>query len=119
MHRAPMVMTCLVIGLLAVSGCSTSAGPCGPETLTLNATVSADAMDPSALEACRGQEVTLAVASEVDAELHLHGYDIEQELMSGETTNFEFTADLPGQFIIELHTDTGETEVAVLTVREP
>ncbi len=105
--------------LLVFSGCTSSSGPCGPGSLTLDATVTADAMDPSALEACKGQDVTIALASQTDAEIHLHGYDIEEDLTAGETTNIKFTADVAGQFIIELHTDTGEIEVAVLTVVEP
>ena len=119
MRRTSAGMALAVAGFLVLAGCASSSGPCGPAALSLEATVTADAMDPSALEACKGQDVTITVSSEIDAELHLHGYDIEEELTSGATTDITFTADVAGQFIVELHTDTGEVEVAVLTVREP
>jgi hypothetical protein len=65
--------------------------------------------------------VTLTVASETAGELHLHGYDAEVDLEPGGTETIEFTADLPGQFIIEFHDPSGkgETEIGVLTVYEP
>ena len=106
--------------LLAAACTSSGTSSCGAETVTLDVTVTADAMDPSALSVCRDQEVTVAIDSQTDGEFHLHGYDQEVELTDGGTATLTFTADVAGQFIIELHSSAGdETEIGVLTVNEP
>ena len=35
-------------------------------------------------------------------EVHIHGYDIKQELVANETANVSFDASIPGIFEIEL-----------------
>ena len=119
MRRTATGMSLLAVGLLALAGCSTSSGPCGPTTVTLNVTVTDDGMDPSDLQACRDQDVTIVIDSQTDGEFHLHGYELEQELTAGEEATVEFTADVAGQFIIERHGATDEAEIGVLTVNEP
>jgi hypothetical protein len=111
-----------IVGLVAV-GCSANAG-CGDPSVTFEVTVTDEAMDPSALTACRGQAVVLVITSQTDGEFHLHGYDDqvgETQLEPGEETTIEFEADVAGQFIIELHShaEESETEIGVLTVNEP
>jgi hypothetical protein len=51
----------------------------------------------------RGTPVTLVVISDVADEVHLHGYDIEQELAPGKPATLQFTATLTGVFEVELH----------------
>ena len=48
-------------------------------------------------------------------ELHLHGYDVEQEVGPGQKANLRFRADLTGRFEIEDH--ESEKELGVLQVR--
>jgi hypothetical protein len=105
-----------------MAGCQPAT--CPDPSITLAATVTADSMDPSALTACKGQEVTLEVTSETDGILHIHGYDEQvpaTPLEPGEERTLEFTADVAGQFVIELHARDGktETEIGILTVNEP
>lgn len=50
-----------------------------------------------------GTPVTLVVTSDVADEVHLHGYDIEKELVPGKPTTLQFTATLTGVFEVELH----------------
>lgn len=50
-----------------------------------------------------GEQVTLTVTSDAADELHLHGYDLEAELVPGEPATLSFTADIPGVFEAELH----------------
>jgi hypothetical protein len=92
--------------------------------VALEATVTDEAMDPSALAVCRGQEVTLELRSETDGVFHLHGYDEQvpaTSLTPGQTTILEFSAHAAGQFIIELHARSGEgeVEIGIFTVNEP
>lgn len=119
MQRASTGMALAAAFVLVLSGCTSSAGPCGSTTATFTVTVTDDGMDPSDLQACRDQDVTIVIDSQTDGEFHLHGYDIEQELTTGEEATVEFTADVAGQFIIERHGATDEAEIGVLTVNEP
>lgn len=112
-----------LVAVVAV-GCTPGDTACDDPAVTLEATVTDTAMDPSALTVCRDQEVTLEVSAETDGVFHVHGYDDQIPAVSlepGEVTVLEFTADTAGQFIIELHAHDGgsETEIGVLTVNEP
>ena len=114
----------IALGLL-IAGCQPTGNPaCAEPSVTLEATVSDTAMNPSALTVCRDQDVALDLASETDGVFHIHGYDEQvpaTSLEPGEVTTLEFTADRAGQFIIELHAHTGgdSTDIGVLTVNEP
>jgi len=66
------------------------------------------------LEFDAGDEIRFAVESDIPEEVHVHGYDIEQALEPGETTEFAFPADLDGIFEVELHGSA--TQIAELTV---
>lgn len=124
MSRLPRELSLIAAGLLIVAGCTPSDAACAAASVTLEATVTDEAMDPSALAVCRGQEVTLELRSETDGVFHLHGYDEQvpaTSLTPGDTTILEFSADVAGQFIIELHAHSGEgeVEIGILTVNEP
>ena len=61
-----------------------------------------------------GDEVRFAVSSDAADEVHVHGYDIEQEIGPGEPTELAFTADLDGVYEVELHESAAQ--IAELTV---
>jgi len=48
-------------------------------------------------------------------EIHLHGYDVEQEVEPGQKASLRFRADLTGRFELEDH--ESERELGVLQVR--
>jgi hypothetical protein len=48
--------------------------------------------------------VTLKWSSDRPITIHLHGYDIEKEVMPGAVTEMTFTARATGRFTIEPHT---------------
>ena len=50
-----------------------------------------------------GEHVTLVVTSDVADEVHVHGYDKEQELSPGQPAEIVFDATIPGVFEVELH----------------
>ena len=54
------------------------------------------------LTVIEGEEVTIKVTSDDDAEFHLHGYDILQPLSENETAEINFVADISGRFEFEL-----------------
>jgi hypothetical protein len=65
---------------------------------------------PRRVEVEKDSRVRLLVTTDVDDELHVHGYDIEEPLEAGRTTTVEFVADQSGVFEVETH----ESELALL-----
>jgi uncharacterized lipoprotein YajG len=67
------------------------------------------------VKVAKGTEVRLLVTSDKADELHVHGYEIEEELPAGEQVTVDFTADQTGVFEIETHET--ELQLAQLEVR--
>ena len=53
------------------------------------------------LEFTEGDTVKFRVVSDVDEEVHVHGYDIAKDLPAGKTVTVSFPADITGIFEIE------------------
>ncbi|MDZ7673887.1 MAG: hypothetical protein U5K30_02290 [Acidimicrobiales bacterium] len=53
-------------------------------------------------EVALGERVTLRVTSDIDDHVHLHGYDVFQDVAAGEAAELTFEADIPGVFEVEL-----------------
>ena len=70
---------------------------------------------PAEISVNEDDSVTLRVSSDRPMELHLHGYDVEQEVGPGQKASLRFRADLTGRFEIEDH--GAERELGVLQVR--
>lgn len=49
-----------------------------------------------------GQIVRLEITSDASDELHVHGYEKKAEVVAGELLVYEFLADIPGVFEIEM-----------------
>lgn len=120
-----LAVTMLVAALLA--GCVPDAGlpaNCHDPSVSLEATLVEERLEPATLEVCRGQAVRIAFTIERDGILHLHGYDDQvpaTEVRAGEDLDFPFQAVRSGAFPIALHTSDGPAEVTVgsLVVHEP
>jgi hypothetical protein len=50
-----------------------------------------------------GTRVRLTVTSDVVDQIHVHGFDLYEDLSPGQSSQVEFLADRPGIFEIELH----------------
>jgi FtsP/CotA-like multicopper oxidase with cupredoxin domain len=57
------------------------------------------------LKVKKGDRVRIIVTSDVAAEAHLHGYEIEKELAKDTPGVFAFKATIDGVFRLELHTE--------------
>ncbi|HZA90601.1 MAG TPA: hypothetical protein VE401_10235 [Solirubrobacterales bacterium] len=62
----------------------------------------------------RGDEVRFDVEADVAEEVHVHGYDVIEEVAPGKVASFDFPADIEGGFEIEL--EGSHTQIAELTV---
>lgn len=58
---------------------------------------------PALVRVTQGQHVKLRITSDVDAELHLHGYDLKADLRAGQPAELIFHAVHSGRFEYELH----------------
>ena len=86
-----------------------------PQDRTIDVSVKGGEMSPDEISVNKGDTVTLQVSSDQPIELHIHGYDVEQEVEPGQKTKLRFDADLTGRFEIEDH--ESEKELGVLQVR--
>lgn len=62
-----------------------------------------------------GDTVDIWILSDVDDEMHVHGYDLVYDLKAGVPFHLTFTADVPGVFEVEVH--TGHTHLFDIEVR--
>ena len=67
------------------------------------------------VEVSQGTAVRLLVTSDVADELHVHGYDIRQDLPAGQQATLDFTADLTGVF--EVESEQSHLQLVQLEVR--
>ena len=58
---------------------------------------------PQVLEAHQNDQVVVRVSSDKPVQVHLHGYDIEIDVVPNVVTSFRFTATATGRFPIEIH----------------
>jgi len=63
----------------------------------------------------QGDKVVLVVRTDSGDAVHLHGYNIEQEIVPGKPLRLPFTANIAGRFELELHPT--DTLLAVLEVK--
>jgi hypothetical protein len=68
------------------------------------------------LEVDSGERLRFRVTSDIDGEVHVHGYDFEKPIKAGGSVSFDFAAKLEGGFEIELHHGGGENPIADLKV---
>lgn len=94
--------TCVAGPLVALSlvGAPATAQPRSIDLLISNGALPAD---QQLVTVAQGDEVTLRLTSDKPAEVHLHGYDIEEKLSPGIAVAQRFTAQATGRFPIELH----------------
>lgn len=54
-------------------------------------------------EVTLGETVDIWILSDVDDEIHVHGYDLRFDLAAGTPFQLSFVADVPGVFEVEAH----------------
>ena len=57
---------------------------------------------PERVELARGQQFVLVVQSDVADEVHVHGYDLMEDVAPGRPARFSFRVDDAGRFDVEL-----------------
>jgi hypothetical protein len=62
----------------------------------------------------KGDEIRFEVSSDIDDEVHVHGYDVTKPVAAGNTVSFEIPATIEGVFEAESH--HGAATIAEITV---
>ena len=115
MNRTLVVITLVLLGLgglfLALRpGMSSDA----PQERAYDVEIEDGAMSPAEIVVGQGDQVTLRLSSDAPVEVHLHGYDLEEEVEPDEKNELSFEAELTGRFEIEDHET--EAELGALLV---
>ncbi len=87
----------------------------GPQERTFEVSIADGEMSPEEISAREGDRVPISIELGEPIELHLHGYDVEREVVPGEPVRLSFEADLTGRF--EIGNDETEEELGELQVR--
>lgn len=107
--RVSIPILVLVLGLtglfflLRPDPSASGAPSAGRQEETLEIEIREGAMVPDEITVGEDDRVELRVTSDSPAELHLHGYDLEEEVEPGEPAKLSFDASISGSFEIEDH----------------
>jgi len=93
---------------------TTTTAPAGPPTYRVTVKNAKPVGGIEAIKVNKGDEVRLVVKSDTADEIHIHGYDLKQDVEAGGNAAFKFKATIDGAFEIELE-NHGE-QIAELTV---
>ena len=133
-HRR--LLAALLAGGLLVAGCAgtepdTAAGSAAPSSTSSSSSSPAASPtedgqrievevadgqvtgDTGRVPVAAGEQVTLSITSDVADEVHVHGYDLDAELVPGTPAELTFDATIPGVFEVELH----ESGTVLLTLQ--
>ena len=78
-------------------------GGAGPQEREISVTLTAGQLEPGTIKVGQNDTVTIKIEADRPGSVHLHGYDLEQDVASGDITDFEFLADASGRFRIAFH----------------
>ena len=98
--RFGIIIFPLMVGLaLSAVAC----GGAGPQEREIAVKLTAGQLDPGTIKVGQNDTVTLKIETDQPGSVHLHGYDLEQDIGSGDITDFVFLADASGRFRIAFH----------------
>lgn len=109
------ILTLLLVAVLALTGACSSTTASGP--VTIDVTIANGKVTPPATtyNVSVGATVTITVTSDAAETVHVHGYEIEKDIVAGTKTVITFVADKTGRYEVETHVI--EATIATLNVR--
>jgi hypothetical protein len=81
---------------------SPSGSPQAPQVITLVVSHGEVVDGPGVVAVGIGEQVTLEVTADVSDDVHVHGYDLVEQIRAGTPVVLTFRAEKPGQFDVEL-----------------
>lgn len=131
--RVALMLAAVTAGAIALAGCggdstndavTTTETTATAPTTTADTTTTTETQTPPASEAKvimvnvvkgvpkggiqrptvhKGDKVVLVVRTDSGEAVHLHGYNIEKDVVPGQAVRMPFTANIAGRFEVELH----------------
>ena len=94
-----------ILFVLIIVGCSNSEGGSDNTGVKIEVSVEkvGDILQPKDIKVKHKQDVTINIKSDVDGTFHIHGYNLEKELKSGQNSEIRFLADATGRFPLGFH----------------
>ena len=98
----------------ATSGSSSATSSEAPDGRTLSVRVKGRQVTPrpSTVDLAVGERLTLTVTADRDNVLHIHGFDVEKDLVAGRPLTVTLTGRQPGTYDVETH----EPELRLLRI---
>jgi FtsP/CotA-like multicopper oxidase with cupredoxin domain len=115
--RALGAITVLLLALAALFLLLRPSSPAstgGSREQTFDLAVSWGTMSPDEIVVDEGDRVDLRITSDTPLELHLHGYDLEEEVEPDEPSELSFDATITGRF--EIEAERTQEELGTLVV---
>lgn len=95
---------------------TTDEPPPAPPVPTIRIQGGALAGDVEQIDVKTGGTVRFRVVADQPWDLHIHGYDVEDEIVPGAPLEVSFPADIEGAFEAEVHGGAGEFPIAEINV---
>ena len=84
---------------IAIIGC----GGSEPETINIDASIEGRTMAPSEIVVNHDDRLVMNISSDEPGLIHIHGYDVEQEIKKGDILKLELDAYATGMYKIAFH----------------
>ena len=112
----PLILIALAV--LVLSGLFYALRPVpsseGIQARAVDLEVRGNAMTPDEVTLSEGDQATFNITTDRPVELHLHGYDLTEEVSPGEPAELSFEANITGRF--EIEEEQSHTELGTLLV---
>ena len=107
--RAAAAVVTLAITAVLLAACG---GSSEPENLTFNLQIKENEwnLDADGIQVNQGDTVNLNIESDVDGNIHVHGYDLTVEVTADTPGALEFLANATGRFSITYHFEGTDSE---------
>jgi len=101
---ATLLATATIIALIAACGGGQ------PEEITFDLEINDRQINIDVMEAKQDDTVTLNISTDEPGEFHLHGYDLQKEIPTGDVTTLTLVAFATGKFNIVFHPASEQAE---------
>ena len=93
----------LLLPVVVLAACASDGGSDGASDGAIEVSVEGGQVaGDTEVAVSTGTEVSIEVTSDVTDVIHVHGYDLHEDVDEGSTATVSFTADIPGVFEVEL-----------------
>ena len=99
----PALFLAAACGASAPSDPASSASPAAPPSSTVAVSFKENRLTPETIQVRQGDDVVLNLDTDRPGTFHIHGYDLQQEAVVGESSEFQFVANATGRFRINFH----------------